>query len=270
MAGDTCPKCGANVSPTDVLCLDCGADLAQARRKAREALQDQSVAGRTGSNEEPKVAIRTAASAGRALPGESSKETRLKVFDKQEAEVLKGEVVAALVLAIIASLAGLGLLALGLSRMRAVGFGEVFGLRPKDLQTFGGLVDARLVALVLVLAGLAALLIGVGMFIRRALAAAAVRNVEAGEKPEIVGLNGPLQIGLLLLAIACPPAGLVIGIIMRLSKDSDVAGFGGTLIKISILVLVVVAANMLFGVLAELANRNAPVPGSSVLKDEAG
>ena len=247
--------------------MDCGADLSEARQKAKAALQDQSVAGRTGSSDEPKVAIRSAASAGRALPGESSKDTRLKVFDKQEAQVLKQDATTALVLAIIAALGGIGLLGAGLSKMKTLGFGEVFGLRPKDLQSFGGLVDARLLAIALTGLGLAALLIAVGMFIRRQLSVAAVRNVEAGEKPEIVGLNGALQIGLLLLAVFCPPAGIIIGIIMKLSKDSDVSGFGGTVIWISLGVIVVLAANMLIGLLSEVAARHAPNPGANVIKD---
>jgi hypothetical protein len=247
------------------MCLDCGADLGEARRKAREKLIDSSVAGRTGSSEEPKVAIRSAASAGRALPGESSKETRLRVFDKQAAEVLKGEASAALLLAIIAAVVGVGLLGSGLSRMSSVGWGTVFSLRPGDLQEFSGLADARLVALVLTGGGLAGVLIGVGMFLRRGQAVQAVRDVEAGEKPEIVGLNAALEVGLIALAVFCPVAGLVIGIIMKLSKDSDVASFGGLLIWISLAVVVLLGGNMLYGKLAEVAASHvAPAGGASV------
>ncbi len=269
MASNTCPKCGSPVSPTDMQCMDCGADLAETRRKTREQLRQESVAGRTGSSDEPKVVARTAASAGRALPGESSKDTRLRVFDKQEAEVLKSEAGAALVLAIIAAVVGLALLALGLMRMKTGGWGEVFSVRPKDLQSFGGLVDARLIAIVLVGLGLGGVLIAVGMFIRWGRAGAAVRSVAAGEKPEIVGLNGALQVGLLLLAVFCPPAGLIIGIILKLSKDSDIAGFGGTMIWISIGVIVLVAANILYGSLAEGASRQAPNREVDVIR-EAG
>jgi hypothetical protein len=250
--------------------MDCGADLAETKRQARAQLQDQSVAARTGSSDEPKVAIRSAASAGRALPGESSKETRLRVFDKQEAEVLKQEAGAALVLAILAAGAGVALLGLGLSRMSALGWGTVFGLRPADLQAFGGLVDSRLVALVLLGTGLAGALIAVGMFLRRGQAVQAVRDVEVGEKPEIVGLTAPLQGGLLLLAIFCPLAGLVLGILMKLSKDSDVATFGGTLIWLSLGIIVLLAGNMLYGKLTELAASPAPLPGGNVLKDTGG
>jgi hypothetical protein len=268
MAGKTCPKCGAPVSPTDVQCLDCGADLAEAKRKAREELQEQSVSGRTGStSDEPKVAIRSAASAGRALPGESSKETRLRVFDKQAAEVLKAEASAALVLALLAALAGLALLGMGLSRLSAQGLGTVFGLRPGDLQDFSGLVDTRLVTIVLVGGGLAAVLVGVGMFLRRAQAIQAVRDVEAGEKPEIVGLNAALEIGLLALAVFCPWAGIIIGIIMKLSKDTDVAGFGGTLIWISLGVVVLLGGNMLYGKLADIASHHVAAPGANIIKD---
>ena len=262
MAGNTCPKCGGSVSPTDVVCLDCGADLGEAKRKAREQLLSQSVAGRTGSSDEPKVAIRSAASAGRALPGESSKETRLRVFDQQAAEVLKSEASGALLLAIIAAIAGLGLLGSGLSRMSTVGWDTVFGLRPGDLQEFGGLMDARLVAIVLTGAGLAGVLIAVGMVLRRGQAVQAIRDVDAGEKPEIVGMNAALEVGLIALAVFCPLAGIIIGIIMKLSKDSDVAGFGGLLIGISLAVILLLGGNMLYGKLADLASKHAATMGA--------
>lgn len=269
MAENTCPKCGARVSPTDVQCLDCGADLAEARRRLREELQEQSVAARTGSAQEPEMAVRVAAAAGRAVAGETSKETRLRIFDQQEAEVLRAEAAAALVLAIIALLAGAALLGLGLLRMKTMGFATVFGLRPADLRSFGGLIDPRLIAIVLAGTGLGGLLTGIGLLVRRAQAATAVANVEAGEKPEIVGLNAALEIGLLLLVVFCPVGGLVLGIILRLSKDTDIAGFGGLMIWISLAVIVLALGNILYGYLVEVASRAKPAPkaGNTLLME---
>ena len=36
MGTDICPSCGTIVQETDSHCMDCGADLAEARRKVRE------------------------------------------------------------------------------------------------------------------------------------------------------------------------------------------------------------------------------------------
>ncbi|MBC7287418.1 MAG: zinc-ribbon domain-containing protein, partial [Armatimonadetes bacterium] len=37
---EKCPRCGAKVQPTDTICLDCGLDLVEARKKiAAEAKQ---------------------------------------------------------------------------------------------------------------------------------------------------------------------------------------------------------------------------------------
>ncbi len=271
MAENVCPKCGAIAQPTDTQCLDCGADLLEARLKQREQWQQQSVAGRTGASEELKIAGAGAAAAGRAVAGETSEETRLRVFDQQEAKKLQQEAAASLLLAIIALLAGLVLLGLGLMRMKTLGIGEVFGLRPVDLRTFGGLANPHLVALVLTGVGLGGLLAGIGLFLRWAACRRAVGDVERGEKPEIVGLNGLLAVGLLCLAVFCPPAGLILGIILRFSSDSDIAGFGGLLIWISLALILLVIGNMLYGRLAKVAaSAQAGAASGKAVTPEAG
>jgi hypothetical protein len=193
---------------------------------------------------------RNAAAGGRALPGEKSKETRLKVFDQHHAKMIAEEAKVALAIGIPTLLVGLGLLGWGLARMKAVGFGEIVALRPVDLRELGAFADPRLLAVIIVGLGLSSLLVGVGMFLRWNQARAAIRDVQAGEKPEIVGMNSVLLSGLLVLGIFLAPVGLVLGLLLRLSKDSDLAGFGGTLFKVSLIVIVVLLANFGIGLIA--------------------
>ena len=256
MAVDACPKCGARVAPSDTQCLDCGADLLAARRKLREQLQEQSLAGRTGIADGPRVAVGSLAGAGRAQPGESSKETRLRAFDQHSAEMLRQEAQASLVLALPALAVGIGLLVFGLLKMKGLGFGEVFGLRPGDLKTLGGLMDPRVVALALTTFGLGGVLVGAGLLVRVLGARQAIRDVAAGEKPELVGLNVFMQIGLMLLVVACPPLGLLLGILLRFSSDSDIAGYASLMIWISSAVILLIAANMLIAVIGQFAARH--------------
>ena len=239
MVMDFCPKCGARTSPTDPACLECGVDLQEERRKLRSQLQEQSQTGRSGSSDEPKVVLRSAASAGRALPGESSKETRLKVFDKQAAEELKQGAVASIVIALVTLALGIVLIISGLGRGSGVGWGKVFTLRPSDLNDFAFFADSRVLALAVSGLGLGSFLIGVGLGIRVAASWQAILDVQAGEKPEIVGLNPCLQVGFLLLAVCCPPAGIIVAIILRLSKDTDTVAFAGTLLYLSLIVAAV-------------------------------
>ena len=270
MAADACPQCGARVAPTDTQCLDCGADLLATRRKLREELQEQSLAGRTGAADGPRVAVGSLAGAGRALPGESSKETRLRTFDRHSAEMLRREAQASLVLALPALAVGLGLLVFGLLKMKGLGFGEVFSLRPAVLRTFAGLGDPRLVALLLATFGLGAVLVGAGLLVRVFAARQAIRDVAAGEKPALVGFNVPMQIGLLLLAVSCPPLGLLLGILLRFSSDSDIAGCASLMIWISSAVILLIAANMLIGVIGQFAARHGSTAGAANTLPAAG
>jgi hypothetical protein len=259
MVQDFCPKCGAKTSPTDTHCLDCGADLQAERRKLRQQLQEGSLSARSGQSDEPKVAMRNAASAGRAAPGESSKETRLRVFDKQAAEGLRVHALVCLCAGLASALAGILLLATGLPRMTALGFGEVFGRALSNLHAFATLSDASVVAIVLTGTGLGGLLTGVGLLLRAAAAHKAVKDVQAGEKPEIVGMSPALQIGLYCLAVFCPPVGLILGLVLRTTKDTDVAAFGGQMIWLSLAVMVVLVGEILITKLvASLASNNPP------------
>jgi hypothetical protein len=245
MVQDFCPKCGAKTSPTDTQCLDCGADLQVERAKLRRNLHEQSVSGRTGKNDEPKIAVRSAASAGRAAPGESSKETRLKVFDKQAAEHLKEHALVCLALGIGSGVLGLILLGVGLPRLSALGFAAVWGQALEGLYSFDTLFGPPVVAVDLTGIGLAGVLIGAGMLLRYVTARQAVRDVEAGEKPEIVALSLVLQLGLYALVIFLAPAALIIGFFLRTSQDTDMAGFGTQMIWLSLAVIALIVGDIL-------------------------
>ena len=260
MVQDFCPKCGAKTSPTDTHCLDCGAELQAERAKMRRSLHEQSVTGRTGTSDEPKIAVRSAASAGRAAPGESSKETRLKVFDKQAAEHLKEHALICLALGIGSGVLGLVLLGMGLPRLNAIGFGSVFGQALQGLYSFDTLFGPPVVAVDLAGIGLAGVLVGAGMLLRSLTARQAVRDVEAGDKPEIVALSLLLQLGLYALVIFLPPAALIVGFILRTSQDTDVAGFGTQMIWLSLAVMVVLFGDILIRRLIVTVGSDNPPP----------
>jgi|LSQX01.2.fsa_nt_gb hypothetical protein len=262
MVMDFCPKCGARTSPTDITCLECGADLQAERKKLAGQLQEQSVTGRTGQNasDEPKVVLRSAAAGGRAAPGETSKETRLRVFDKQLAEDLKKETATMIVLALISLSVGLVLLIMGLGRASALGWGKVLSVRFSDLGSLAILADPRILALVITGVGAGGFLTGVGLGVRVAGAWRAVLDVQAGEKPTIVGLNVLLQIGLLVLTVFCPPIGIMLGIILRASKETETSSFGGLMIWIGLGVVALVLGSMLVHKLVELTSSGGTAP----------
>lgn len=270
MVQDFCPKCGAKTSPTDTNCLDCGADLQVERAKLRRSLHEQSVAGRTGKSDEPKIAVRSAAAAGRAAPGESSKETRLKVFDKQAAEHLQEHAQVCLFLAVVSGVVGFVLLGTGLPRVGAIGWGSVFGQALEGLYQFETLLGPPVVAVDMSGLGLAAVLIGVGLLLRFLAARQAVRDVEAGEKPEIVAMSLTLQIGLYGLVIFMPPAALIVGFMIRTSKDTDVASFGTQMIWLSIAVLAIVFGDILIRKLVAAISSGNPPPAGLAPGTSAG
>ncbi len=254
-----CPKCGAKASPTDTVCMDCGADLTQVTAVDKEKLRAQSVAARAGWTEVPPSGAGGAA-AGRAVPGETSEETRLRVFDKQAAKGLAQEAITSYIIGAVALLAGILVLALGFGRYKLAG--SLAGLDMSVLRSFGGFADNRVLALILGGTGLAGIAIGIGVLWRGIGAMRAVKEVRAGEKPTIVALNPFLQIGLLLLAIFCPPLGLIVGILLKFSDDSDIRGFAQLIIYAALLVIAILVGNMLWG-LAENFKATHVAPGNS-------
>jgi hypothetical protein len=256
-----CPKCGAAVAPTDINCMDCGCDLAIERSKAMEALRAVSIsATRTGPP--PTVAVANPAAAGIAL-GENSDETRLRVFDKQMAERFKKERSATLLMGIIAVVAGIVLLAMAFGQLKnAGGMDAIKALNVKSLRLTDDFPPG-LTAVLLLGMGLGALLCGIGQTLHFLAQTRAIKQVEAGEKPDVVVMNSCSQVGMLVLAVFCPPFGIIVGILMKFSKDGDAKALGGHMILVSVGVVAILILNMIWGLVASHMPTPAATPAKS-------
>lgn len=246
-----CPQCGEEVAVTDTHCMDCGADLLAAKEKMRQQLREQSLASRAGSGATSVPA--NAAAAGVVSAGDkSSDETRIRVFDRHAAELLAEERKTYWVIGIAALVAGIALLIVGLTRVKAGGgFGEVVPtLKPGELRSmgFGALANATVLGVMFLGSGLGALLVGAGQ-VRMALAAGrAIADVKRNQKPEIVTISNLVYLGLYLIAVFLSPVGLIVGIVMFLRGDPDAKSLGSTVFIISVAVMAVFGLNMLWSV----------------------
>ena len=241
-----CPKCGSEVAARDTHCMDCGEDLLAAKERERQVLRETSLAARTGGGG-PSAAI--GASAGKAMVGEKSEETRLRAFDQQEAERLAAERVTAWATGGIALVAAAALVSVGLNRMRSGGgFGELtatFSLGSLRELGFGVFGNATFLGAMLLGLGIAALLVCIGQ-VRMALATGrAIGQVRSNIKPEIVHVSTFTIAGLVVLAVFCPPVGLIIGAVMWLGRNPDLKGVGQQMFTISLVIMAAFGANML-------------------------
>lgn len=248
-----CPQCGSEVAKTDTHCMDCGVDLVAAREKERQALREMSQAARMGSG--PTVAV--GAAAGTVAPGErSSDETRIRAFDKQEAQRLVEERKTSWVIASVCLVAGLVALAIGFGQVKAFGgFGNVGTvLTPASLRELGfGMYGNQGVLAVVVLGiGLAALLVGVGQARLAMATTRAINDVKNNVKPEIVHVSTFTIIGLFALALFCPPLGLVVGAIFFFGRNPDMKGIGGAMCMVSLGVAVLLGISELAKVAANM------------------
>ncbi len=255
----TCPKCGAKVSPSDTKCLDCGADLVEAMAQAKERLRQQAVAVRTGQADTSGPAAGGAA-AGTAVPGETSEETRLRIFDQQAAEGLAQEARTSYVIAVLTFAAGVVLSVMGFARFKMAG--SLAGLTMSVLRNWAMFTDDRVLALIFGGVGIGALAVGIGVFLRALGATRAVRDVKAGTKPTIVTLNPFLQIGLLLIAIFCPPLGIIVAIPLKFSDDSDIRAYAQFVINTSLAVIAVLILNILWGLAENFRAAHVPAAGN--------
>jgi len=237
-----CPNCGAQIQPTDTICMNCGADLVQAELAKKKELQEDSLAARRAA-EVAGGGVAGLAAAGRAKPGETSEETRLRFFDQQEAERLVHERLSCYVTAALVALPTLALLIFGILQVHKLGLAEIRTLTWADLRTWAALSDPRILATATTMLGFAGSLSFIGLIQRAIKAGRAIREVKAGTKPTIVSLAAVTHWGLLLTALFCPPLGLIIGIALKFSSDEDIKNTAGTMIIISLVVIAVVIVN---------------------------
>ncbi len=254
-----CPNCGEQIQPTDTICMSCGADLVQAELAKKKELQEDSVAARRASE-----IAEGGAAAGRVEPNETSEETRLRIFDQQEAERLAHERLSCYVTAGLVGLPALALLIFGILRVRELGIAEIRTLAFADLRTWGAFSDPRIIATAATTLGFAGLLNFIGLIHRAVTATRAIRDVKAGNKPTIVALSVMSYWGLLLTALCCPPLGLIIGIALKFSSDEDIKSTAGTMIIISLIVIAALIVNAIPAIVETLRS-SAPTKQTSVM-----
>ncbi len=248
-----CPNCGAQIQPTDTVCINCGADLIQAEIARKKGLQEDSLAVRRAA-EVSGGGTAGLAAAGQAKPGETSEETRLRVFDQQEAERLVHERLSCYVTAALVALPTLALLIFGILQVHKLGLAEIRTLTLADLRTWDAFSDPRILAAVATTLGFAGLLSFIGLIHRAATATRAIRDVKTGTKPTIVALSVVTYWGLLLTAVCCPPLGLIIGIALKFSSDEDIKSAAGTMIIISLVVIAVLIVNAIPAIVETLSS----------------
>jgi hypothetical protein len=252
---DRCPKCNARVGPTDDVCLDCGMDL----KAHMEELRKAATGKRQLTPEEIRERAQKAAAAaarGRAFGVDRSEETRLRTFDKHEAEVVSSDIITSWVTAAIALIIGIGSIAMASNQLNAAGGAE--GLKVLSMAQlrewgFGIVIQPPILALVGTGLAIGGLLCTVGQVWRALLGQQSVAAVQRGEKPLVIGTHPATRAGLIIGAVVCPPVGVLVGLIMRLGgKNEDTKAMGGQLFIVGLAVLVILGLNMLSGLAANL------------------
>lgn len=257
-----CPKCGAKVSQTDTQCLDCGLDLIQARTDiVKQAQQNARTVAKPASGA---AAAANPAAAGLVLPGESAEEKRLRVFDKHQAQDLRKQRPALFVTVILAAALAAGLAAVAKGFLQqAGGFAGLKTLTYAQFKAlgFGLFSDPRIMFIICAGLALAAFLCLVGEGLRLWAVSAAITAVARGEVPNVVGVAVFTMVGLVMAAFFCPPLGLVMGILFKLSKDQDTSSLGSMMIYAAVLAAAVVIVNTIWNLAA--ANLKTAPPAKS-------
>lgn len=263
MALSICPKCHSKVAPTDTICMDCGTDLLAAKQDIVEQAKKEARGGPAGPAS-PAAAVANPAAAGMVLPGENADEKRLRVFDKQEADKLRKQRPAQVVLVVMALVGGL-VAAGGASTLlkKATAAGGLKSLNVAAFKEMGLDVvsDPRVLTICAMCLALAGLLCLVGEIRRLLDTNAAIKLVDAGETPNVVHLSSFTQIGLLVGAFFAPPLGLLVGIMFKFSKDADTRNIGSLMIYASLLAIAIVLVNWIWSLAASAAKNVAPSKG---------
>jgi len=243
----TCPKCGAKPAPNDTVCLDCGQDLLAAKQDIVEQAKAQ--ARTTAGPASPAAAVANPAAAGMVLPGENAEEKRLRVFDKQEAEKLRAQRPAMIVLIVLAGIAAAAMFVVakgylskagGLSALKTL---NVAAFKELGLNVFS---DERVMFVITAALALAGLLCIIGEVRRLFGVSSAIAAVVRNETPNVVHISGFTQIGLLLAAFFAPPIGLILGIMFKLSKDEDTRSIGSLMIYAALLSAAILVVNWIW------------------------
>jgi len=259
---ERCPKCNARIAPTDTHCMDCGTDLLAHQDELKTAATKKRALTDQEKRDRAQAAARAAAR-GRQWGVERSDETRLRVFDQQEAERMQHEMLTAWATAGIALVVTIGLLVGTHAELGAAGGWAGLKLatpaRIRELQS-EALGDHAIMGALLLGLTVSALLCAVGQTIRATTAMQSIAAVKRGEKPLVVSLHGATRAGLMLGAAVCPPAGIIIGVLLKLSRDEETRGVGGQCLVIAGLALLVHALNIVWGLAGHMKSKTEPKP----------
>jgi hypothetical protein len=238
--------------------MDCGADLAEAAGLAARLDDAIRVKQPVAAQAAPRVG---AAARGMAAVGESSDATRLRIFDRHEAEKLRAERVTAFATAGIALILCVVFGVVAMNRFEAAdGMAGVKELTMGSLRGWDAFTNKAIAAIWFAGASLGSLLCVVGQVVRGLKASKAIALVAANKKPEIVGISVATQIGMLIYAVICPPFGIIVGIIMKLSKDENTSALGGMVLLFGFGALIVLVGNWLWGLGEAAAAKRRPAP----------
>lgn len=254
-----CPKCHSKVAPSDTICMDCGADLIAAQNDVIEQAKKEA-RGMTAPAS-PAAAVANPAAAGLVLPGENAEEKRLRVFDKQEAENLRKQRPAEIMLTSIALVGSCICFAVASSILKkAGGLPGIKTLNAAEFKKLGLDVvsDPRIMFIAAACLTLAGVLCLIGEMRRLMATNSAIRAVAAGETPNVVRLSVFTQIGLLVAAFFLPPAGLVLGILFKFSKDSETRNIGSLMIWASLLCIAIVLFNWIWSIASTAMQNKLP------------
>ncbi len=252
MAVSSCPKCGAKVAPTDTVCMDCGQDLIAAREDIVQQAMKEARNGPAGPAS-PAAAVANPAAAGIVLPGENADEKRLRVFDKQEADLLRKQRPAMIVIVVFAAIGMFAMLAAASSYLKQGGGWE--NVKELDVAAFKAVglnpfEDPRIVFVMLAGVALACLLCVIGETRRLWGMCVAIAAVNRGETPNVVHISVFTQIGLIIGSFFAPPAGLILGVMFKLSKDEDTRAIGSLMIYAALLSGAILVVNAIWSAAA--------------------
>jgi len=259
----TCPKCNAKVAQSDTICMDCGEDLIAASQDIVEQAKKEARGGGPAAPASPAAAVANPAAAGLVLPGESADEKRLRVFDRQESEKLRGQRPAMVVIIILAVAATAVAFALASNYLKQIG--GMSGLKELSVAEFKKLGlnvfdDQRIMFVICAGLALGCFLCIIGEVRRLFGINAAISAVAAGETHNVVHLSAFTQIGLIIASFFAPPAGLTLGIIFKLSKDDDTRAVGSLMIYASLLSAAILIVNWIWSLASTSLQQHRPAP----------